>query len=107
MQGAEAARFFTETPTRRGAVPRPFFTLVQDVGSVAALDGEMHRVRKRLFLDMMSDESLARLARLSDAEWGRAAERWRGAERVVLLPAAEELLCRVACDWAGVPRVEP
>jgi fatty-acid peroxygenase len=108
MQGAEAARFFTETPmTRRGAVPRPFFALVQDVGSVAALDGEMHRLRKRMFLDMMSDESLARLERISDAEWARAAERWRGADRVILLPAAEELLCRVACDWAGVPRVEP
>lgn len=108
MQGAEAARFFTETPvTRRGAIPRPFFALVQDFGSVATLDGEMHRRRKRLFLDMMSDESLARLERISDAEWDRAAGRWRGADRVILLPAAEELLCRVACEWAGVPRVEP
>jgi fatty-acid peroxygenase len=108
MQGAEAARFFTETPmTRRGAVPRPLLSLVQDVGSVATLDGEMHLCRKRMFLDMMSDDELGRLERISDAEWRLAAERWRRADRVILLPAVEELLCRVACDWAGVPRVEP
>jgi fatty-acid peroxygenase len=108
MQGAEAARFFTETPmTRRGAIPRPLLALVQDVGSVATLDGEMHRCRKQMFLDTMSDAELARLERISDAGWRLAAERWRRAEAVVLLPAAEELLCRVACDWAGVPRVEP
>lgn len=108
MQGAEAARFFAETPTtRRGALPRPLLALVQDVGSVATLDGAMHRCRKRMFLDMMSDEQLARLERISDDAWRLAGERWRRAERVVLLPAAEDLLCRVACDWAGVPRVEP
>jgi fatty-acid peroxygenase len=108
MQGAEAARFFTQTPmTRRGAIPRPLMALVQDVGSVATLDGEPHRRRKRMFLDMMSDAELARLERISDAAWRLAAERWRRAEAVVLLPAVEELLCRVACDWAGVPRVEP
>lgn len=108
MQGAEAARFFAETPmTRRGALPRPLLALVQDVGSVATLDGEMHRCRKRMFLDMMSDEEMARLEGISDAGWRLAGQRWRHAERVVLLPAAEELLCRVACDWAGVPRVEP
>ena len=108
MQGAEAARFFTETPmTRRGAIPRPLLALVQDVGSVATLDGAMHRCRKRMFLDMMSAAELARLERISDAGWRLAAERWRRAEAVVLLPAVEELLGRVACDWAGVPRVEP
>jgi fatty-acid peroxygenase len=108
MQGAEAARFFTETPmTRRGAIPRPLLALVQDVGSVATLDGERHRCRKRMFLEMMTDAELARLERISDAGWRLAGERWRRAERVILLPAVEELLCRVACDWAGVPRVEP
>jgi fatty-acid peroxygenase len=108
MQGARAARFFTQTPmTRRGAVPRPLLALVQDVGSVATLDGEMHRCRKRMFLDMMSNGELARLERISDEAWRLAAARWRRAEAVVLLPAAEQLLCRVACDWAGVPRVEP
>jgi fatty-acid peroxygenase len=108
MQGAEAARFFTETPmTRRGAIPRPLLALVQDVGSVATLDGPMHRCRKRMFLDMMPEAELARLERISDAEWRLATGRWRRAHRVVLLPAVEELLCRVACDWAGVPRVEP
>jgi len=68
VQGAEAARFFTDTPmTRRGAIPRPLLALLQDVGSVATLDGEMHRCRKRMFLDMMSGAALARLERISDA----------------------------------------
>jgi fatty-acid peroxygenase len=108
MQGAEAARFFYSAPfTRRGALPRPVLTLLQDFGSVATLDGAAHRRRKQMFLRMMTPQALRRLDELSEEEWRLAVERWRRADHVVLLAAAEELLCRVACRWAGVPLGEP
>ena len=108
MQGAEAARAFYTSPfTRRGALPRPVLGLIQDVGSVAVLDGAGHRVRKRMFLDMMAEGAVERLERTSDEEWTLAAVRWGRADHVVLLPAVEELLCRTACAWAGVPLGSP
>jgi fatty-acid peroxygenase len=108
MQGADAARFFYSAPlTRRGALPWPVLTLLQDFGSVATLDGAAHRRRKQMFLQMMSPEALRRLDELSTEEWRLAVERWRRADHVVLLAATEELLCRVACRWAGVPLGEP
>jgi len=102
--GEEAARvFYGHRLTRRDAVPRSAFSLLQDFGSVATLDGREHRHRKRLFLALAGADDLARLRRLSDEEWLRAGERWRGRDRVVLLRAAEELLCRVALAWSGIP----
>src|SRR5205085_3841070 len=93
--------------TRRGALPRPVLGLVQDVGSVATLDGAAHRRRKEMFLGMMSAASLERLDQLAGEEWALAAQRWRRADHVVLLPAVEEIMCRTVCAWAGVPLGEP
>lgn len=56
LRGADAARFFYEGGRfRRGpdAVPRSVAHLLQDDGSVQSLEGEAHRVRKRLFLDLV------------------------------------------------------
>src|SRR3546814_12529269 len=63
MSGEEAAGQFYEPGrfTRRGATPRSTLKLLQDEGSVAVLDGEAHRRRKRLFLSMMTPESIRRL----------------------------------------------
>jgi fatty-acid peroxygenase len=56
LRGPDAARFFFEGGRfRRGpdAVPRSVAHRLQDDGSVQSLEGEAHRVRKRLFLDLV------------------------------------------------------
>lgn len=103
--GEEAARHFYEPDrlTRRGALPLPTLTLLQDLGSVLVLDGEEHRVRKQMFMSMMTPAALDELADLFERHWRDRAEQWAGTERVVLLDAVQEVLFRAVCEWSGVP----
>jgi fatty-acid peroxygenase len=104
MQGEEAARLFYGAPvTRRGALPVPILALLQDKGSVATLDDHEHRRRKQLFLSLSTPAALERLVEVNGHEWERSIDDWLDADYVVLLDAVEELLCRTACAWAGVP----
>ena len=78
MLGEEAARAFYEQPlTRRGGLPRPFQALLQDAGSVQTLDGDAHRHRKQLFLELASPEESRRLATVVDERWEEAVAAWR------------------------------
>ena len=63
IRGAEAAELFYDKNhfTRQGAMPPTVVHLLQDQGSVQALDGDAHRQRKRAFLDLMSDAAMQRL----------------------------------------------
>lgn len=103
VQGAEAAEMFYHPDrfTRRKAMPVPTIKLLQDFGSVQTLTGGRHRHRKRMFMRLMGDASIARLTALAEEEWHEAALGW-GPE-VVLLPAVQGILCRAACRWAGLP----
>lgn len=46
---------------------------------------------------------MQRLREIAEREWRRAIDGWQGEDRVVLLDALRELLCRTACAWADVP----
>jgi fatty-acid peroxygenase len=104
MLGADAARIFYggDRFTRRGAVPKPTLTLLQDKGSVQLLDGEPHRHRKRMFMSLMSPDAVARLATIAAEEWHARVERWKARDPVVLFPEIEEILGRAVCRWAGI-----
>jgi len=105
MQGEEAARVFYAPGrfTRRGALPASVLRLLQDKGSVATLDGEAHQARKRMFMALMTPESIARLADAMADEWQMCFPRWEGMERVVLHDEVRAILCRAVCRWAGIP----
>lgn len=108
MRGAQAARAFYEHPiTRVGGLPAPLFTLLQDKGSVAALNGPQHRHRKRMFLNLLERSRLDNLTGIAGQEWELALARWARADHVVLLPAVSRILTWAACRWAGVPLGEP
>jgi fatty-acid peroxygenase len=103
--GEEAARMFYHPDrfTRVGAMPLTTLVLLQDRGSVGTLSGEAHRHRKQMFLSQLTPEAVRRLADLVSARWRQRFGLWRAASRVVLHDAVEGVLCRAACDWAGVP----
>jgi fatty-acid peroxygenase len=109
VTGAEAARAFYEPErfTRKGAMPPTTVRLLQDLGSVQVLDGEAHRHRKSMFMALMGPESIARLADRMADEWRAFLEKWETLDGVVLHDETEEILCRAACAWAGVPLSEP
>lgn len=105
MTGAEAASVFYADGrfTRSRALPPSALTLLQDQRSVAVLDGRAHRHRKEMFLKLMAPGRFDELVELAAAEWRSAADRWGRRDVVVLHEAAQEILCRAACTWAGVP----
>ena len=104
ISGAEAAAEFYKPDqiTRRGGMPHSTFTLIQDDGSVMALDGEAHRVRKAMFLSLMGADAMGRLAALTERRLQERAAGWVGQQRVVLLPEIEHVFCQATAEWAGV-----
>ncbi|WP_181705563.1 cytochrome P450 [Chthonobacter rhizosphaerae] len=105
MQGAEAAEMFYGGGhfTRKGAMPQTTLRLLQDKGSVQTLDGAAHRVRKAMFLSMLSPDRVEDLAELMESEWRARLPDWELADRVVLLDAVRPVLTAAVCRWAGVP----
>jgi len=104
VRGREAAAMFYsgERFTRRGAMPRTTLKLLQDEGSVQALDDEAHACRKEMFMAMMTPDRIAALAHLFRDHWhARDEERSRGA--FVLHEEARTVLTAAASDWAGLP----
>ncbi|MFW6353410.1 MAG: cytochrome P450 [Verrucomicrobiota bacterium] len=108
VRGREAAEVFYEPDrfTRRDAMPPTTLRLLQDKGSVQTLDGEAHRRRKELFLSLMRPGCFDTLGEIFEATWERQQKRWEEASEVVLHPAFQELLCRTACLWSGIPLPE-
>lgn len=108
MRGAEAAeKFYGEGRfTREGAMPPTIQHLLQDKGSVQALDGEAHKLRKQAFLSLMSPEAMGRLGNMFEGEWHNVEDRWLKRGQVKLHDMAREILTRAACRWAEVPLPE-
>jgi fatty-acid peroxygenase len=108
MMGEEAVRVFYEPErfTRVGALPQTTLRLLQDKGSVALLDGEAHRKRKVMFLSLADPGGSERLADMMERQWRARIGRWESMDRVVLFREAEEIFCRAAYEWAGVPLTE-
>ncbi|WP_199506146.1 cytochrome P450 [Geodermatophilus sp. TF02-6] len=108
MRGAEASRIFygDDRFTRNRALPTSVQHLLQDEGSVQTLDGEAHRHRKQLFLDVLPQADDPRLREIFAEQWRAAARRWQGRDRVVLHDEMDEVLTRTAAAWAGVPLTE-
>jgi fatty-acid peroxygenase len=102
MGGAQAARlFYDETRfARHGALPGFVQKTLVGQAGVQTLDGLRHRYRKRLFTEVVTDESVERLAELVAAEWR---DTLRSAGRFVLFDEAARVLTRATVPWAGMP----
>jgi fatty-acid peroxygenase len=108
MSGEEAAKVFydSEQFQRNGAVPRRVQQTLFGVGGIQTMDGDAHIHRKLLFMSLMTPPHQKRLADLAMDQWQASITKWEGARKVVLFDEAKEILCRVACEWAGVPLKE-
>lgn len=103
LRGPDAVRTFYHPGrmTRRGAMPSSVVALLQDRGSVQALDGSAHRLRKKLFMDMMTDTRLAEAGTILNEEWHSAASAWQG-RIVVLRDEMPAVMTRTALRWCGL-----
>lgn len=108
MSGEEAAKVFydPERFQRKGAAPKRVQKTLFGVNAIQALDGEAHIHRKLLFMSLMTPPHQKRLAELAMEQWQASISKWEGAEKIVLFDEAKNILCRIACHWAGVPLQE-
>lgn len=108
MSGEEAAKIFydPERMKRNGALPKRLLKTLFGVDAIQTMDGDAHTHRKLLFMSLMTPPHQKRLAELAMQQWLAALSKWEGAEKVELFEEAKNVLCKIACQWAGVPLEE-
>lgn len=105
MGGKEAAELFydNEKFKRKNAAPNRAIQTLFGQNGVQTLDEASHKHRKEMFMSIMSPDELKRLTDIAKKEWGMAIERWEGMEKVILYEESQKIMCKTACEWAGVP----
>ncbi|WP_181350671.1 cytochrome P450 [Thalassobacillus sp. CUG 92003] len=106
--GKEAAEVFYNNALfqRKGAAPKRVQKTLFGEDAVQAMDGSAHEHRKMLFMSLMTESRLHYLADLTKEQWQSRIQRWKNMDSVVLFDEALDVLCRAACEWAGVPLKE-
>jgi fatty-acid peroxygenase len=105
LSGAEgAALFYDESRFQRtGAIPRRIQTTLMGEHGIQTLDDAAHQHRKALFMSVMTPSSLHSFTAQVAETWRAYLRRWEQRASIVLHPEVEEVLCRAACGWAGLP----
>lgn len=105
MIGEEAAKIFYDDNKfiRKGAAPKRVQKTLTGEGGVQSMDGQAHRHRKAMFMQLMKPEGLERMRELIREEWEVAIDKWEEKDQIVLYEETKELLMRAVCKWAGVP----
>lgn len=104
--GHEAAKiFYDENKFQRGgAAPTRLKKTLFGQQGVQGLDGEEHRHRKAMFMNLMTKDSLDELVQITHSYWRAAINDWHLSDSPVMLKeAVAELLTQSICHWAGVP----
>ncbi len=106
MRGPEAARllYTDDRFTRKAAMPPRVLHTLLGTDGVQTLDGEAHRERKAMFLDLLgagqpADSLVATVTR----HWRERLPDWEKATSVVLNDEMGRILTAAVCEWAGVP----
>ncbi|API92524.1 MULTISPECIES: cytochrome P450 [unclassified Virgibacillus] len=105
ISGKEAAEIFydSERFKRKDAAPNRSIQTLFGKNGVQALDGWAHKRRKEMFMSIMSTEELKRLTNILKKHWEIAINKWQGMDKVIFYEETKKILCRTACEWAGVP----
>lgn len=106
VRGRAGAELFYDTDLveRHGAVPPPIAALLFGRGAVHGLDGETHRQRKQLFLELLTPERTRPLAAAIGTDVAARAAEWdaeRDAE-VVVFDELVETYGPAVLGWAGL-----
>jgi fatty-acid peroxygenase len=105
ISGTEGAELFYDTKLfqREGAIPRRIQTTLMGKNGVQTMDDAAHRHRKALFMSVMTPASLHSFNMQLAENWRAYLRRWEQLPEINLFLEAEEVLCRTACAWAGIP----
>ncbi|SDJ24992.1 cytochrome P450 [Natribacillus halophilus] len=105
ISGEEAARLFYDENyfKREGVAPRRIKKTLFGENGVQTLDDEEHKHRKLMFLSLMTPERLEDIKKITMRQWISKVPEWKRNKQVKLFDEAEEVMCRSACEWAGIP----
>lgn len=103
--GEEAAEIFYDEAKfkRKGAAPNRIKESLFGKKGVQGMDGPAHKHRKQLFMSLMTPERLNELRDITAKQWEVAIDNWQGKSKLSLFHESEKIMCRIACQWAGVP----
>ncbi|HEX6339063.1 MAG TPA: cytochrome P450 [Jiangellaceae bacterium] len=94
LRGPDAIPYFYDEQRvrRSGAVPKAVQKTLFGEGAVQTLDGDEHRVRKAMFLGILTDPNrVDALVRRTAEAWDDAAQRWISEPSVVLFDEAAQV----------------
>lgn len=105
LSGEEAARLFYDEHylQRDKAMPRMLKKTLIGEGGVQGLDGEVHRHRKRMFMQLLDAAAVEAVVRLTEQGWRRAIVEWQARSEIELMSEVQTILTDSVCRWAGVP----
>jgi len=105
LSGQEAARLFYDERylQRDKAMPRMLKKTLIGEGGVQGLDGEAHRHRKRMFMQLLDSAAVDEVVRLTEQGWRRAIGEWQARSDIELMSEVQTILTDSVCRWAGVP----
>lgn len=106
--GEEAVRVFYDSGLfeRRNALPPRIRKTLTGEAGVQTLDDAAHRHRKAMFMSLMGQASIERLTDLMAQHWRAALRRWARQRSVTLFTEVQDIFCRAACAWTGIPLQE-
>ncbi|MDF2699058.1 MAG: cytochrome [Haloplasmataceae bacterium] len=105
MYGEEAAKVFYDNNhfKRNGAAPKRILKSLFGEKGVQTLDQSEHKHRKEMFMSLMTSDRLSILNELTNEEWKVKSRDFENKNTVVLFDETQEIMCKVALRWAGVP----
>ncbi|WP_174731835.1 cytochrome P450 [Mesobacillus harenae] len=108
MVGEEAAKVFYDEDRfqRKGAAPKRIQKTLFGENAIQTMDGSAHKHRKLLFMSLMTPPHVERLSAISREQFQSSLSNWESMNEVVLFEESQKILCRAACQWAGVPLKE-
>ena len=108
MTGEAGAKMFYNPRLfeRKGVMPRRVKETLIGKGGVQGLDGRAHTNRKAFLMSLVNEAQEEELIKLAIKEWDKAIKTWQSRSQIILFEEARQILCKVACEWAGIPLSE-
>ena len=104
MSGEEAVKIFYDPDLfyRNGVAPKRVQKTLFGVGAIQSMDGDNHIHRKHLFMSLMTPSHQNELSKITMSELEDSIKIWKNKDQIVLFDEVKIILCKVACNWAGV-----
>lgn len=108
MSGEEAVKQFynAELFQRKDAMPKRIQNTLVGEEAIQTLDGEEHIRRKHLFMSLMTPVHIKCLINIFNNNLENYINKWENSDHIVLFEEMNEILCKTACQWSGVPLSE-